>query len=158
MFLVEITSETDAVLTGRLVLADHTEQFESPLGYWSTSDYLRQWRDGLERAASGNNSCLVHETVGQGQAGHVFLYLLYPDEAANAVHVQEKLFLAEWLPDSFDPHLPYALVPERATHDEDGEQLLEWTASFDDLRAFATSNARGDGRARISKARRKRSR
>jgi hypothetical protein len=45
---------------GRITLDDFVEDFESPLWFWKTADYERQWTQGIQRILEGEpKSCLI---------------------------------------------------------------------------------------------------
>lgn len=109
---------------GRLAVGSHSEGFTSALGFWEERDYVTQWREGAERALSGQPSCLLTEVVGPSRSGHVLCYLLYPE--GEVIFVQELLVTVDHLPPGFNPRAPYSIVPRRLTSNDEGTPILEW--------------------------------
>jgi hypothetical protein len=120
---------------GRIALGEFTEEFLSPLVFWTVDGYRRQWREAAERILNGyDRSCFVAAIRKSPLDGAVFLWPAYKD--GEAVHLQHRLLLPELVKGSFDVKNPYAQVGERRTQSEEGEPIAEWRVSVGDIARF----------------------
>jgi len=120
---------------GRITLGDFSEEFVSPLGFWTADDYQRQWHEAAERVLNGGApSCFVAAMRESPLDGVIFLWPAYKD--GEAVYIQHKLLLPEIVKGSFDPSNPYAQVDERRVLSEEDEQISEWQVSIGDIARF----------------------
>lgn len=136
MFGIELTNEVviddegvEYGRLGRVVLGAYEAQFRCSLRYWNMSDYLRQWREGLQRIALGAvSSCLITSAQDPRVAHWMSWWLLYRD--GDDVVFHDAFLDSKQTPFRYDR--PYQSVPERSiTLDAD-----EWTVPVADIIAF----------------------
>jgi hypothetical protein len=120
---------------GRITIDDFVEDFESPLWFWKTADYERQWAHGIRRILEGEaKSCLITALIEPIRtADYVFgsWWKLYLD-GINVI-VQQQLLIVDVV-GAFDVADPYSAVPDYRPTTPEGEPLSSWTTSFDELR------------------------
>jgi hypothetical protein len=120
---------------GRIALGDFSEEFVSPIVFWTVDNYRRQWCEAAERLLNGYEmSCFVAAMRESPLDGALFLWPAYRE--GEAVHLQHKLLLPELVKVSFDVMNPYAQVSERRTLSDDGEPISEWQVSIGDISRF----------------------
>jgi len=119
---------------GKVVFGRSIEYFRSALGFWKRRDYERQWIAAIQQLISGVEACLITETVGTGQAGHLLFYVGYP--SGDCTVFQEMLIQAKDLPLHFDPMHPEGVAGPRVTVNAEGGDVLEWCVRRADLITF----------------------
>ena len=123
---------------GRITLGDFSEQFISPLVFWTVADYERQWIEGARRIIDGGErSCFVTAMRESPFSGVVFLWPVY--RVGQDVYLQHRLILPEHVNGSFDPLDPYAQIDRRETLSADGEQVSEWQVNLRDVARFVNA-------------------
>jgi hypothetical protein len=112
------------------------EDFESPLWFWKTADYERQWTQGIQRILEGEpKSCLITALIEPIQpADYVFgsWWKLYVD-GVNVI-VQHQLLIGDVVGAAFAVTDPYSAVPDYRPPTAEGESLSSWTTSLRALR------------------------
>ncbi|MEV6071906.1 hypothetical protein AB0L82_35655 [Nocardia sp. NPDC052001] len=138
-FAIEFTDASlpapAADVRGTLTLGDEVEYFKAPTDYWNLEHYRASWSTALHRIVTGHHvSCLITSIHAPDSAAIVQVWPLYLDGAV--VHVQHQLiFLGQ--PDiSFDPAAPWESVPPRATVNDDGDRISEWSVPVVDIGDF----------------------
>ncbi len=120
---------------GTIVIGEFKETFESPLLFWSVSDYQAHWKQALERIVSGAlNSCLITSIYDPGISNFWIWWLLYRE--GQMVYIQNHLLFLERLKSVLDPLNPYIHIPERRVINEDGQQISEWQTSIKAIEQF----------------------
>jgi len=120
---------------GRITLGEFSEQFLSPLVFWTVADYERQWTDGAHRILGGaERSCFVTAMRESPLSGVVLLWPAY--RVGQNVYLQHRLILPEHVNGRFDPSNPYAQIDGRETLSVDGEPLSEWQIDLSDVARF----------------------
>jgi hypothetical protein len=121
---------------GRITIDDFVEDFESPLWFWKTADYERQWAEGIQRILEGApKSCLITSLIEPIRtADYVFgswwkLYL----NGINVI-VQQQLLIGDVVGTVFDVADPYSAVPDYRPTTAEGEPLSSWTTSLRELK------------------------
>jgi hypothetical protein len=121
---------------GRIAIDDFVEEFESPVWFWKTADYERQWTHGIQRILDGApKSCLITSLIEPIRtADYVFgsWWKLYLD----GVHVivQQQLLIGDVVGSVFDVADPYSAVPDYRPATAEGEPLSSWTTRLSELR------------------------
>jgi hypothetical protein len=133
-FAPDLDSGVIAVL-GRIEIGEFSESFVTSLMYWSVCDYLRQWREGLERLIRGEKtSCLISSIVDPAVSS---LLLWWPMcREGGIVHIQNQILLFDQLAVPFNEEDPYYSVGERRTVTEAGQPISEWNVEQVDIEAF----------------------
>ena len=140
MFNIEFIREPqiefgELAARGRISLGDFSEEFVSPVVFWTVDDYRMQWCEAAERLLNGYEmSCFVAAMRESPLDGPLFLWPAYKE--GEAVHFQYQLLLPELVTGSFDAMNPYAQVSERQTLSDDGEPISEWQVSIGDISRF----------------------
>ena len=121
---------------GRITIDDFVEDFESPLWFWKTTDYERQWVQGIQRILDGKaKSCLMTSLIEPIRtADYVFgaWWKLYLD-GMNVI-VQQQLLIGEVIGAEFDVADPYGSVPDYRATTAESEPLSSWTTSLSELK------------------------
>jgi len=117
---------------GCITIDDFVEDFESPLWFWKTADYERQWAQGIQRILAGApKSCLITSLIEPIRtADYVFgsgwkLYL----DGVNVI-VQQQLLIGDVVGAAFDVADPYSAVPDYRPTTAEGEPLSSWITSL----------------------------
>ncbi len=120
---------------GRITIDDFVEDFESPLWFWKTANYERQWAQGIQRILEGApKSCLITSLIEPIRtADYVFgaWWKLYLD-GINVI-VQQQLLIGDVVGAVFDVADPYSAVPDYRPTTVEGEPLSSWTTSLHEL-------------------------
>jgi len=133
-----LTENGELSRSGCITLGDFSEQFLSPLVFWTVADYERQWIEGAQRIIEGaERSCFVTAMRESPLSGVVFLWPAY--RVGQDVYLQHRLILPEHVNGSFDPSDPYAQIDRRETLSADGEHLSEWQIDLNDVARFVNA-------------------
>ena len=121
---------------GRITIDEFVEDFESPLWFWKTADYERQWAQGIQRILDGEpTSCLITSLIEPIRtADYVFgsWWKLYLD-GVNVI-VQQQLLIGDVVGADFDVTDPYSAVPDYRLTTAEGEPLSSWITSLHGLK------------------------
>ena len=121
---------------GRITIDDFAEDFESPLWFWKTADYERQWAHGIQRILDGEpKSCLITSLIDPVRTGdYVFgsWWKLYLD-GVNVI-LQQQLLIGDVVGARFDVTDPYSAVPDYRPTTEEGEPLSSWITSLNEFK------------------------
>ena len=113
---------------------DLDEAFLSPLRIWSSADYERQWREGVERIVGGEDSSGLVVRLERSPRDGSFVGEWFPVWRQDDIAVfRNQLVLPETVP-GFDPLDPYRSVGRRYKGD-----LSEWQVSISALELFLTT-------------------
>jgi hypothetical protein len=144
MFAIELQSQPEAgvadgspaAASGRIVIGDFTETFESPLGFWDESDYRWSWRQAFEvlNANLHSTSCLMTSMTDPDSSNFLVCWPMYRE--GKDVYIQNAIIFLDEIEGAFDPTTPWGYVGPRQGIDEDGNKISEWTTSFDSVREF----------------------
>jgi len=121
-------------ITGKIVIDDFVELFDSPLDWWSIEDYELQWKEGLKRLLDHDNSCLVVAINDPNCCKFIEWWRLY--KVGNKVYIRNSIIIAdiynEFIGDKqFTAQTCYDFIPERgSTYDEDGSKISEWVIDW----------------------------
>lgn len=136
-FLVNVHN-SGPVRQGRITIGSFSEIFESSISFWNQKDYEKQWKRGLTQLLTYNmKSCLVTSMYDPSTANFIEIWPLYRMESMVLVH--HNLLFFDDITGNFNPDDPYSHVPERATVNEDGHKISEWSISIDAVQLFADS-------------------
>ena len=134
--------EDPLVAFGELRLGEHSERFQSVLGFWEPADYRVIWMAGLRRLLSGASvSCLATSVLDPAAANFIEVWPLYRQD--DDVYVQNHLLLLDELPHKFDPAAPWDSIGPRSVIDEDGQEISEWRITVGEIREFLESQRQG---------------
>ena len=140
MFSIEFITEPrtengELSQRGRITLGAFSEQFISPLVFWTADDYRKQWIEAAQRIIdSAERSCFVTSMYESPSSGVIFLWPAY--RLGEEVYFQHRLILPEHVKGIYDPLNPYAQIGERETKSEEGEQISEWQIDLSDIARF----------------------
>jgi hypothetical protein len=140
MFAIEFVGKSqiefnEPAIRGRITLGDFSEEFVSPLVFWTVDDYRKQWRDAAERIVNGEaRSCFAATMRESPEDGAIFLWTAY--RLADTVYFQHKLLLPETVTDTFEPSNIYTQVDKRQTETEDGYRISEWQVSVKEIACY----------------------
>lgn len=125
--------------TGRIRVGDFSEKFPMDLGFWSVDRYLRSWEAALARMENDEEvtSCLISSITDPTNSDFITCRPLYRE--GEAVYVQNALIFLDQIEGVFDPEAPWSHVWPRATVDEEGRTVSEWTTRIDQVRLFRSS-------------------
>ena len=120
---------------GRIMLDDFSEEFLSPIVFWTAADYRRHWHEAAERLLNGaERSCFVTAMYASPADGVIFMWPAY--RRGEDIFLQHRLLLAEHVVGDFDSLNPYAQVDAHETKSADGEVLSEWHVRLQDVARF----------------------
>lgn len=115
----EPDSDLDTPMQYVVVVIDGVSTtFLAPMNYWETSEYIEQWKEGIERILVGEaSSCLL--TGVRNPALHEGVTMMELHRVEDEVFARERYVFADRVPQNFDPRDPYELVgPHPAIHVE----------------------------------------
>jgi len=121
-------------LWGRITLGDYEERFLAPLGYWSRTDYERQW---LEAARHLLGSA---DRTGFFTSPYRFWWTMWRE--GERVFVHEELITPERYAGPYDGTIPLQIIEDRITQNEEGQQISEWEIPLQDIRAYVEAEDR----------------
>lgn len=119
-------------LEGEITIGNFKESFHMPLDCWAMNDYQRQWREGLERIKTHNQSCLVANVQGLPLTPYINWWILYKDKRENKLFVQnhilvEEIYTSQVGNKSFTIENCYNYIQPREIIDEEGNKISEWS-------------------------------
>src|SRR3990167_11412149 len=94
-FKIEVISKKPEVIdgllshTGEITMGDYKETFVMPLNSWTIEDYKQQWKEGLERIKTYDESCLVSLAQDLDTLPMVFMWVLY--KLKGVIYIQQHL-------------------------------------------------------------------
>src|SRR5215218_8388097 len=103
----------------RIVLNDFHETFVSPFVFWRRGTYQNHWRESLERALLGKDTCLITSMYDPANANFIFWWLLYNE--GEKVKVRNHLLFLNSLSEPLRAERPYSSIPEYHKKAEEGE-------------------------------------
>ena len=120
---------------GEIQIGDFKETFEMPLEYWTIEDYQKQWRAGIERIKTHDNSCLVTELQDPNKAPRAIIWELYKE--GDKVYIQNRLLYGRLFHKllkkrPFTVETCYDFISPRET-ESDGDPISEWVIDLNDL-------------------------
>jgi hypothetical protein len=134
--------EDPLVAFGELRLGEHSERFQSVLGFWEPVDYQASWAAGLARLLGGASvSCLATSVLDPAAANFIEVWPLYRQD--EHVYVQNHLLFLDQLPRNFDPAAPWDSVRPRSVMNEEGRAISEWQVTVEEVTEFLESRRQG---------------
>lgn len=120
---------------GYITIGSFSESIVIPIDLWGKEDYLRQWKEGLERIKTHDTSCLVNFIYNPRIRPLLKWWILY--KVNNVVCVQNLMypdFVYEEIIGNklFTPDTCYNFIPPRITEFEDGGKPSEWCVPLGD--------------------------
>lgn len=120
---------------GEIKILDFSEHFQASITYWRKSDYLSQWKEGLERIRQNlPTSCFVTSMYHPRYANFIIWWPVYVEGEWAYIHNQILFF--DQLEEPFDEVNLYKHIPPREIYSEDGQKISEWSISIEDLETF----------------------
>lgn len=121
--------EWNDAIKGKIQIGEYVESFYMPIDYWSLKDYENQWKEGVERLRTKNQSCLITAVNDPKESPFIEWWILY--RVGNKICIQNCIIPAdiykEMIGDKpFTTETCYDFIPARVTYSEDGEQISEW--------------------------------
>lgn len=125
---------------GKIVIGDFSEEFRSPIGFWSQAEYRAHWEDAIRRLISGQDrSCLITTMLDPQNANFIVWWPLWRSKGDTVLCRNQVLFLKN-LPGRFDPANPYASVSEYSPR-KGKDKPSEWQIPISDLAAHLNTRA-----------------
>jgi hypothetical protein len=124
-----------SVRRGRIVGPDDLDdRFFAPLEVWDSSDYEKQWNEGVARIVSGEDASALVTRLHRSAKDGSFVGEWWPMWRAGTVAVlRNQLVLPETVP-NFDPLDPYRSVGPHCS-----ETVSEWRVPIVVLQRFLTA-------------------
>lgn len=134
-FNIRFVEITNTLGHGEIVLDQFAEHFESPLDFWTVSDYEKQWKVGVSRILDGETkSVLVTAMYPPDTANFIMWWVIYRD--GSTVVFRNHMLLTDQLPQPFDVRNIYNLIPDRLPSDDTEFPVSEWSVSFASMNSF----------------------
>jgi hypothetical protein len=122
------TTTTDTCI-GRIRIGAFLDSFECSLEFWKKTDYESQWRKAIQSVVSGSQkACLITSLTDPKTANFLFWWPVY--RVDGLIVVQNQVLFLEDCRSLFDLEAPEKLVPVRATVNENGARISEWSMSL----------------------------
>lgn len=141
LFSIEIDDSGDLpavpeLASGRIMVGNFSESFQSPLGFWMPEDYRRNWYQAFCELGKSYDatSCFVSSMYDPATSNFIFCWPLY--RKRDKVYVQNSIIFLSELSSEFDPATPWKHVQEHAEYDEDGNKISQWLTDFDLMGEF----------------------
>lgn len=127
----------EMVLPASIIIDEFTEPVHLPLSYWKADDYRSSWRSSLEEGIRNKkHSALAVSMYEPGYTNFIFVWVVY--FLGNKAAIQNSiLFLDEC--HGFTPEKINDFIEPRTTHNEDGEEISEWSTNIDNVLDFYNS-------------------
>jgi hypothetical protein len=150
-FNIEIISKKsekiDGLLSywGKITINDFSKRFVMPLNSWTVEQYKQQWKEGIERLKTHNNSCLVTTIQNLDKNPLIEMWTLHKEGNVIFIHHQlvNRMIAKELnLPISineFNSKTCYQFINERISNsenkgiNEDGEEISEWRTGLNEV-------------------------
>lgn len=121
---------------GKIHINDFKETIYIPLDLWALDDYKQQWKEGLERIKTHDQSCLVATIHDPNIRPYINWWLLY--KVGDKIYIQNCLYLSDiyknYIGDKiFTVENCYEFIPPRFSEDdcnEEGFSVSEWVISL----------------------------
>lgn len=129
------TETTTDTCIGRIRIGAFVDSFECSLEFWKKNDYESQWRKAIKSVVNGSQkACLITSITDPKTANFLFWWPVY--RVDDLIVVQNQVFFLENCRSLFDLEAPEKLVPDRATANEEGARISEWSMSLTDAREW----------------------
>ena len=131
-FDIKFDKIQDDIGYGKIVLDDYSENFESPLHFWTILDYKNQWEEGIIRIKYGNHkSALVTAMYPPQYANYIIWWVIYKEY--NYAVFQNHILFLEKLNKPFVIDNIYSYIPEKSNKICDEYAVSEWRVLIDTI-------------------------
>jgi hypothetical protein len=125
---------------GEIIIGEFREFFHSSLSYWNKKQYLKQWKEGVNRICMGEaNSSLITDMYDPSSSNIVQWWVLHRND--DLVKVRNELLFLGNLKQPFIEESIYEYIEERQSVSKNGETISEWEVSISDLHDFYFRNS-----------------
>ena len=119
-----------------ITIGSYSESLMILVDYWTLDDYKRQWKEGIERLKTHDQSCLVVLVQDPKKAEVIMWWPLYKEN--DTIYIQNHLLIDEYYEKDignniFTPDNCYQFIPARSLAYEDGGRPSEWKVKLDQL-------------------------
>ncbi len=123
-----INTEGLLQIRGQLMIGEHKEFFLADLDWWPIEEYKKQWREGLERIKTHDQSCLIVSIGNPIDNRFIEWWLLY--KRRNKVYLQNHIIFGDTYADrigdkEFNRDTCYDFIPKRRI--KSSEKNVEWS-------------------------------
>ncbi len=120
------------IVYGQLIINDYEENFHIPLDLWSITDYKKQWREGLGRIKTCNQSCLVVAIHNPAIRPYINWWILY--KVDSKIYIQNQMLVGEIYEKKigdkeFNRETCYDFISPRRTKAY-GRKISEWSVDY----------------------------
>ncbi|HRN78126.1 MAG TPA: hypothetical protein PLU71_02720 [Candidatus Dependentiae bacterium] len=119
--------------TGEIKIDGYRQILHISLKWWTVEDYKDQWQKGLQRIYNYDKSCLISNVGNVSGRPSIDWWLLY--KIGETIHVQNRFLFADEYQEivgknQFTPETCFNYIPDRQTHEDDGEEIPELIIKF----------------------------
>lgn len=133
-FLQDSHQRLNNIQVGEIILDEFREFFHSSLSYWNQQQYLKQWKEGINRICMGEtNSSLITDMYDPNSSNIVQWWVLRCDK--DTVRVRNELLFLGSLKEPFLEDI-YKYIEERPAVNKKGNKISEWEVNISDLHDF----------------------
>lgn len=121
-------------ITGKLIINESIEYFDSPLDWWSIEEYELQWQEGLRRLLDHDVSCLIVAIDDSRCRKFIEWWPLY--KIGNKIHIQNHIMIDDIYEERignnpFTHETCYNFIPKYRSHTQEGNKISEWVIDWD---------------------------
>jgi len=142
-FLDETVPQDWSELPGREVLVeikigDFSERMATPLGYWTTDQYKKQWKHAADTLLENetNSTLFITQFYDPKEDGPGYvLECWWAYREADKVYMRNSYIVSEGMPKEWD----LVSLDSLATSRNPKDMVSEWVVSVEDIKLFRTA-------------------
>jgi hypothetical protein len=125
----------EPVLRGEVEINGYTENFFSPIAFWSRKEYLNSWKESLRRGLREGGHAVLVTSMREPEASNFIFYWIVFIEGEQA-YIQNRILFLDEISGSFDPDKINSYVSQRAEFNEDGLKISQWKVGVSSIVDF----------------------
>jgi len=121
---------------GRIQIGSWSEPFVCDTEYWSSSEYIRHWRDSIGRIVGRSQKSALLVSMGDPERMNFLRWWAMYRDGDTVVFQEQMFFLRSPHDRTFSAQSIETFVSERKTMSDDGDSVSEWSIPVEALAEF----------------------
>jgi hypothetical protein len=140
MFFIRFISDANQTQSkntkiGEIIIGDFQDFFHSSLSYWNQQQYLKQWKEGINRICRGEAySSLITDMYDPNSSNIVQWWVLRCHQ--DIILVRNELLFLEVLKKPLIEEEIFQYIEDRPAVNKNGKKISEWELNLSDLQNF----------------------
>lgn len=117
-----------------IIINESRESFQLPAGYWTVSEYKKNWLCSLEDGLKNKTHSALAVSMGEAEnTNFIFTWVVYFKN--NEAKVQNIMMFMDEMP-GFTPRKINDFVKDYEEYNEDGLKISEWSIDYKSIDDF----------------------